>query len=281
VVWHLNGLLSSPKTGRKAVQSYLSRLETLQEEAGRGLRPILRRLAELNAEEEHLDGLYIKGRYDSCPEKYDSALAEIQGVRRTLEAQRSKRQREIDEFETRRAEIDRIRAAIAEDRFNVFWRPSVNKLRVTLFREPEAAGEPFNFADDEPGYKALQPRTKRARQKALVKTRKRRSALQVFEEECVEGRGESDFDLRQLLELFDINVVVHSDYVEMRGALPRSMSIGLEEIGQVALLPSSTGMTRRGRPGGRSRSSPRQPGPALSGRSSAAPGRWRRRRGRP
>lgn len=279
VFWNLKGVLSSPKTGRKAVEEYLSRLEALQEEASRGLAPIQKRLDESTAEEDRLDELYLKGRYRSSPEKYERRLDEILNVRRTLEVEKSKRQREIDVFETRRREIGQIRAAIAEDRFNIRWSPSREKLRIALFREPDVVGEPFDFADGgEAEFRALQPRKKKP-SKAAVGTHGRGS--ERFEAAAIEARFESEYDIRRLFELFDIKVVVHDDFVEVRGAFPKPMTIGLEEMGEVALFPSRAGTTHHGRPVDRSLSLSPRPKQEPPVRSSAGPEPWPPRTGRP
>lgn len=277
VFWNLKEMLSSPKAGRKAVEEYLSRLEAFQDEASKGLNPILERLQELDGKEARLDDLYVSGYIPR--ESFEERLAAIVGTRQTLVGERSRRQREIDVFEARRREIEQIRAAIAEDRFNITWTPSKNKLRIALFREPDVVGEPFDFEDGgEAEFRALQPRKEKP-SKAVVMTHGRGS--ERFDAAAFEARFETEYDIRRLFELFDIKVVVHDDFIEVRGAFSKPMTTGLEEMGEVALLRSSTGTIRRGRLGGRSRSSPPRRAPALWGRSSAARGRWPQRTGRP
>jgi site-specific DNA recombinase len=277
VFWNLKELLSRPKAGRKAIEEYLSRLEAMQEEAGGSLTPILRSLGELDEREKRIDDLYDWGRLSA--EEFQARLDSVLTARRILEVKRSTRQRDIDEFDTRRREIEQIRAAIAEDRFNITWSPSKNKLRIALFREPDVVGEPFDFADGgEAEFRALQPRKKKP-SKAVVMTHGRGS--ERFDAAAFEARFETEYDIRRLFELFDIKVVVHDDFIEVRGAFSKPMTTGLEEMGEVALLRSSTGTIRRGRLGGRSRSLPPRRAPALWDRSSAARGQWRRRTGRP
>lgn len=84
--------------------------------------------------EKRIDDLYDWGRLSE--EEFQARLDSVLKARRTLEVKRSKRQRDIDEFETRRREIEQIRTAIAEDRFHAVWRPSANKLRVTCSEKP-------------------------------------------------------------------------------------------------------------------------------------------------
>ncbi len=50
--------------------------------------------------------------------------------------------------------------------------------------------------------------------------------------------GTGQYDLRRVFDLFDIKVVVHDDFVEVRGAFPKPIEMDLEEMGSVALLRS-------------------------------------------
>ncbi len=234
VLLDLKDVLSNPKTGRKAVEDYLSRLEVLQDEASMSLDPILDRLQKLEGKEARLDDLYVSGHISR--ESFEERLADILKTRQTLEVNKGKRQRDIDEFETRRREIEQIRAAIAEDRFHVTWSPFRKKLRIAVFREPDVVGEPFDFADGgEAEFRAMQPRRKKPSRAVVMKHGR---GIERFEAAAIEARLETEYDLRRLFELFDINVVVHDDYVEVRGAFPKPMSIGLEEIDEVSSLRS-------------------------------------------
>jgi hypothetical protein len=293
VVWYFNGLLSSPQTGKKAVESYLSRLEALQEEAARGLEPILERLHELDEQEKRLGDLYVWGH--KSREDFEEEMAQVLKVRQSLEAERRKQQREIHEFETRRAEIKQIRAAIAEERFHVFWSPSAAKLKVTLHDHAETDDDdatyilvPLASKSELPKIQLpdlattlwnMQPDEIKARVPLAEWKARSRKSIQDFDES--KTQFERPIDLRRLFDLFDLKVVVRSDYVEVRGAFPKPMSIGLEEIDEVSSLPSSTGTTRRGRPVGRSRSSPPRPERGRPALSSAGRGPWPPRTGRP
>ena len=293
VVWYFNGILSSPQTGKKAVESYLSKLEALQEEAARGLGPILERLHELDQQEKRLGDLYVWGH--KSREDFEEELAQILKVRQGLEAERRKQQREIDEFETRRAQIKQIRAAIDEERFHVSWSPAAAKLKVTLYDHAETDEDdatlilvPLASKSELPKIQLpdlattlwnMQPDEIKARIPLAEWKARSRKSLQDLDES--KTQFERPIDLRRLFDLFDLKVVVHSDNVEVRGIFPHAFYIGLEEMGEVSLLPSSTGTTRRGRPGGRSLSSPPRRAPALWERSSAARGQWPQRTGRP
>lgn len=171
-------MLSNPKTGRKAVEEYLSRLEALQEDASATLKPILGRLGELDEREKRLGDLYDWGRLSA--EDFQARLDSVAKARRTLEVERGKRQRDIDEFETRRREIEQIRTAIAEDRFHVVWRPSVERLRVTLFKPEDGRAAP----DTKKPVGAL------------------RKGIESFEQAVIEARFEGEYDLRRVFDLF-------------------------------------------------------------------------------
>ncbi len=184
--------------------------------------------------EKRIDDLYDWGRLSE--EEFQARLDSVLKARRTLEVKRSKRQRDIDEFETRRREIEQIRTAIAEDRFHAVWRPSANKLRVTLFREADL-GEPLDFVDDD-AWREDEPA-------AVPTARKSKSAVGTlgmskdgFDAAATEARFETEYDLRRVFDLFDIKVVVHDDFIEVRGAFPKPIEIDLEEMGSVVLLRS-------------------------------------------
>ncbi|MEE8347736.1 MAG: hypothetical protein V3S20_10335, partial [Dehalococcoidia bacterium] len=80
-----------------------------------------------------------------------------------------------------------------------------------------------------------QPRRKKPSRAVVMKHGR---GIERFEAAAIEARLETEYDLRRLFELFDINVVVHDDYVEVRGAFPKPLSIGLEEIDEVSSLRS-------------------------------------------
>ena len=243
VVWHLNGLLSNPATGRRAVEDYLSSLEALQEAATKGLSPILGRLAELDGQEKRLDELYFRGRLSL--EEFETRLAEVLKTRQNLEGERGQRQREVGEFETRRQEIERIRVAIAEERFSVSMLPSAKVLRVTLWKEREDPREPFNLVGDDdldddtaPSGGAVTGDGKRS--KARVGSFKLKKGMKSFLEATVEARSETSMDLRRLFDLLDIRVIVHDKHVEVQGIFPRPVEIGVDEIGYVPPLSGET-----------------------------------------
>jgi hypothetical protein len=57
VVWYVQGMLSNAKAGRTAVEDYLAKLQALQDEASRGLEPLLVRLNTVAEQESRLDEL--------------------------------------------------------------------------------------------------------------------------------------------------------------------------------------------------------------------------------
>ena len=247
-VSYLLGLLSNPTVGRTAVEDYLARLQALQDEASKGLQPILTRLKEVEEREKRLDDLYLWNRMSR--EEFQQQFGDLMKVRETLEDDKRQRQRELDDFDSRRHDIERIRAAIADDRFGVTFRPSAGQLRVTLFKERDDTNEWFDAmaeadalaearAEDGATPPALEsPNADRPNQWAF----RLRKGIKSFTEATTEGEFETPTDLRRFFDLFDIKVVVHTDYVEVRGIFPNSIEISLDEVNEVSLLRSRSAL---------------------------------------
>lgn len=235
LVWRLNGLLSNPRTGKQAIEDYLAKVESTQEKAVRGLAPFLQRLDELREQEGRLDDLYGWGRLSR--EEYESRLHEVIAAIKEVESERGERQREIDEFDTRQREIAQIRAAIEENRISMSLLPSANKLRIRLLKQEDDTNvwldEWLGSSDDadSDGPPAFYAQPQRERPVAKLKR-----GIQGWEEISTEAKFESPMELRQLFELFDINVVVYSDYVEVRGVFPQPIELGVDEIKETGVL---------------------------------------------
>ena len=69
-----------------------------------------------------------------------------------------------------------------------------------------------------------------------------RKGIKSFTEATTEGEFETPTDLRRFFDLFDIKVVVHTDYVEVRGIFPNSIEISLDEVNEVSLLRSRSAL---------------------------------------
>ena len=231
VVWYVQGMLSKPKVGRTAVEEYLARLQTLQDEASKGLEPVQARLSAVAEQVNRLENLYLWGHISQ--EAFQQQYGDIAKTRETLEDDKRQRQRELDEFDSRRHDIERISAAIADGRFGVSFVPSAGQLRVTLYKDREDRQRANNAAPKR--------RTNNETSKRPFRLRK---GIKSFIEATTEARFESPIDLRGFFDLFDIKVFVHGDYVEVRGIFPTSVDIGLDEISEVSLLRSHSASPR-------------------------------------
>jgi len=228
VVWYVQGMLMTPKVGRAAVEDYLARLQALQDEAGKGLEPVRAGLNAVAEKAKRLENLYVWGHISQ--EDFQQQYRELAKTRETLEDEERQRQCQIDEFDSRRHDIERIRAAIADDRLGVSFLPSKGQLRVTLFKDDKAESQ--------------RKRTPNGVNKALSRPTTLRKGIESFDQATTEARFESPMELRRFFDLFDIKVVVHTHYVEVRGIFPNSIDLSLYEVDEVSSLHSRSASRR-------------------------------------
>jgi len=226
VVWYLQGMLSNAKVGRVAVEDYLARLETLQDEASKGLEPILTRLSAVAEQEKRLDNLYLWGH--KSQEEFQREYSDLLKTRQGLEDEKRQRQPELDEFNSRRSDIERIRTGIADNRFGVSFLPSAGHLRIALNKDERAGSQ--------------RKRTTNGVSKTSKRLTTPRKGIESFLQATTEARFESPMELRRFFDLFDIKVVVHDDYVEVHGIFPTTIDISLDEVAEVSLLHSRSAL---------------------------------------